>query len=109
MNDPAAILRNLQEIEKDLADRQNDFSKAAGARARLIREVEYEQAVAFKSAPGNTTEKRERAKVAVGESQEYKDLTAAESTYDACKAAIGVLETRASINQTLLRTLREAA
>jgi hypothetical protein len=108
MNDPATILRTLQAIEQDLANRQNDFSEAAGKRARLVREVEYEQAVAFAKAPGNTTEKRERAKVAVGASQAYKDLTAAESTYDACKAAVGVLETRASIGQTLLRTLREA-
>jgi hypothetical protein len=109
VNDPAAILRTLQAIEQDLAERQNDFSQAAGNRARLVREVEYEQALAFAKAPGNTTEKRERSKVAVGGSQAYKDLTAAEATYDACKAAVGVLETRASIGQTLLRTLREAA
>jgi hypothetical protein len=108
MNDPAAILRTLQEIETDLANRQNEFSKAAGDRARLVREVEYEQAVAFAKAPGNTTEKRERAKVAVGESQAYKDLTAAEATYDAAKAAIGVMETRVSISQSLLKAMREA-
>lgn len=109
MNDPAAILRTLQEIEQDLADRQNDFAKAAGDRARLEREVEYEQALAYQKAPGNTTDRREAAKVRVGESQNYKDLTAAESTYDACKAAIGVMETRVSIGQSLLKSMREAA
>lgn len=112
MNDPAAILRTLQEIEEDLANRQNDFSKAAGDRARLEREVEYAEAVAYQRAKvtgGNTTDARAAAKAAVGNSQEWKDLTAAESTYDACKAAIGVMETRVSIGQSLLKSMREAA
>lgn len=109
MNDPAAILRRLGEIDEDLANRQNDFAKAAGDKARLVREVDYAEAVAYAGAPGNTTDRRAAAKARVGASQEYKDLTAAEAAYDAAKAAVGVLTTRASIGQTLLRTLREAA
>lgn len=109
MNDPAAILNRLREIEVDLAERQNEFSDAARKRARLVREVEYAEAVAYAKASGNTTDRRAAAKALVGESQEYKDLTAAESAYEAGKAAVNVLSTRATIGQTLLRTLREAA
>lgn len=109
MNDPGAILARLTTIENDLAERQNEFAEAAGKRARLVREVEYAEAVAYAKADGNTTDRRAAAKARVGESQEYKDLTAAEAAYDAGKAAIGVLSTRSSIGQTLLRTLRESA
>lgn len=109
MTNPAAIMQRLEQIEVDLAEREHDFSRSAGDRARLSREVEYQQAKFYAEATGNTTDRRMRAQERIGATQEYRDLLAAEATYDACKAAIDVLKTRSSIGQTLLRTLREAA
>ena len=105
-------MARLAAIESDLAQRQNEFADAAGKRARLVREVEYAEAVAYqraKASGAGPTDAKQAAKAAVGDSQEYRDLTAAEATYDAGKAAVNVLSTRATIGQTLLRTLREAA
>lgn len=106
---PAEILQRLDAIERDLAERQNEFATAAGKRARLVREVEHSTAVEYARAEGNTTDRRMAANATVGDSQDYKDLTAAEAAYEAGKAAVNVLQTRATIGQTLLRTMREAA
>lgn len=112
MNDPAAILARLGEIEADLASRQNEFAEAARKKHHLIREVEYEEAKEYQRAKlegAGPMDAKQFAKAQVGESQIYKDLTAAEAAYEAGKAAVNVLSTRASIGQTLLRTLRESA
>lgn len=108
MNSPAVTMATLESIEIDLAHRQNEFAAAAGNRARLVRDVEKAIAIEYARATGNTTDRRMTAQAVVGQSQDYADLTAAEAAYDAAKAAVGVLTTRASIGQTLLRTLREA-
>lgn len=112
MTDPAQIMARLAGIEADLATRQNEFAQAARNRARLIRDVEYAEAVAYQRAKAEgagPTDAKQSARAAVGASQEYQDLTAAEAAYEAGKAAVNVLSTRATIGQTLLRTLREAA
>lgn len=109
MNDPAAILRTLQEIEQDLANRQNAFSEAAGNRARLVRDVDKAFAIEYARASGGATDKKMAATAVVGKSQDYADLRAAEATYDASKAAIGVMETRVGIGQSLLKAMREGA
>lgn len=112
MNNPAQIMERLAAIEADLADRQNEFARAAGKRARLVREVELAEAVAYQRAKlegAGPTDAKQFARATVGDSQDYKDLTAAEAAYEAGKAAVNVLSTRATINQTLIRTLREAA
>ena len=107
--DPASVMSRLESIEHDLANRQNTFAEAAGQRARLVRDVEYALAVEYAKAEGNTTDRRMIAQATVGGSQDYRDLTAAEAVYDAAKAAVGVLQTRATISQTLLKTMRETA
>lgn len=105
---PAEILRRLEEIEIDLAERQNEFADAARRRTGLDRQVEAMIAREYAMASGNTTDRRMTATAVVGDSQEYLDLLAAESTYNAHKAAVNVLQTRATIGQTLLRTMRES-
>lgn len=105
-------MERLAAIEADLANRQNEFSEAARKRAHLVRDVEYEEAKAYQRAKlegAGPTGAKQFARAFVGESQAYKDLTAAEAAYEAGKAAVNVLSTRATINQTLIRTLREAA
>lgn len=112
MTDPAGIMARLDAIERDLADRQNEFADAARKRSRLVREVEFAEAVEYQRAKLEglgPTDAKQFARARVGESQDYKDLTAAEAAYEAGKAAVGVLSTRATIGQTLLRTLRESA
>lgn len=106
MDNPARIMEALADIGRDLASRQLEYEQAAGDRARLTMEVEYQEAVAYqraKAAGAGATDARQAAKAAVGESQEWLDLKAAEATYDAAKAAISVLTTRSSIGQSILR------
>jgi hypothetical protein len=105
--DSAAVMLRLQEIEQDLATRQNEFENAAADRARLVRDWEHRLAVARKQASGNDADARKAAALVMAISQDdlYERLSEAESQFEALRAATRVLEVRASIGQSILRGL----
>lgn len=105
LSSPAAVINRLAEIEQDLAKRQNQYETSAGDRARLIRDWEKRLAVCRKTAKGNDADGRKAAALvtAVEADDLYERLSMAESTFEACKVVARVLETRATIGQSILK------
>jgi hypothetical protein len=99
LSDPGNVLARLEAIETDLEVRQNTLE--AAARAWFVGKLEKEQkrAVAFLSAEGTVAERSAIAdrETALLGSQE-------EAEYEALRAVVRTLETRASIGQSILRT-----
>lgn len=101
---PAQIEQRLQELEEDLAERQNAYADASEKWHRLAREREYQHAVEFMRAEGATvTERKETARqlttrIGIAEEGEYEGL----------KAAIRVMELRAMIGMALLKSAGRA-
>lgn len=100
---PAQIQERLEQIEQDLGARQNLYEQAAERWYRVLRDREHQHAVAFMSAEGNTTERREHAKretalIGMVEEAEFNGL----------KAAISVMESRAMIGMALLKSAGRA-
>lgn len=104
LSTPGAVLRRLEEIEADLADRQNDFETAAMEWFKAKRDKEQARATEFLKATGTVAERNATA------DQVTASMGAkAEAQYEALKAVTRVLETRASIGQSILRSqTREA-
>lgn len=97
--EPLEIVRRLEEIEQDLATRQGTLESAAQKWFKAKRDREKARAVAFLSATGTVAERN-----AIADEQTAIDGRDAEAEYEAVKAVVRVLETRASIGQTLART-----
>ena len=97
--DEQAIAGRLEEIERDLAIRQNALEGAALGWFRAKRDKEHRRALAFLQAEGTVAERSAKADAAtaiLGMTQEAE--------FEALKAVVRVLETRASIGQSLLRS-----
>ena len=95
---PAQIQERLEQIEQDLGNRQNLYEEAAERWYRILRDREHQHALAFIKAEGNTTERREYAKhqtALIGRVEEAE--------YEGLRAAIKVMETRATIGMALLK------
>ena len=103
---PAAVMERLAEIEKDLGERQPDYEAAADERARLIRDWEKRLAIATATAKGGDANARKQAALVMAAEQDdlYERLKAAEGSYAACHAVVKVLETRATIGMSILRS-----
>ena len=97
--DPAQVTARLEEIERDLAIRQNALEAAALGWFRAKRDREREWATAYLAAEGPAHERKARADLAVATVG-----TMAEAEFEALRAVVRVLETRASIGQSLLRS-----
>ncbi len=103
---PAAIQQRLEDIEADLAHRQNDYAKAAEDKHRVIRDYELRHARAFMAANGDTVnERKAQALIALAASDDgiYEAMKTAEGSYEGLRAAVKVLEQRAMIGMSLLR------
>ena len=98
------VIQRLEEIERDLAEHQNDLEEAAMDWFRVKREKERERARAFIGAEGTVAERSAKADIVtamLGAEEEAR--------YEALRGVVRVLETRASIGQSLLRSqTREA-
>lgn len=106
----AQIVSRLEDIEGDLADRQIAYEAAAGEFHRLTRDYELRLArTSLQTKADTATEKKWRAldAVAAAEDGMYERLKDAEGAYEGCKAAVRVLETRATIGMSLLKAARE--
>jgi hypothetical protein len=100
MDSPAVVMERLGEIEADLANRQNRLETAAMEFFTRKRDQERELASAFLAAEGSVEERKHRARLALMEDLQYAQ---AQGRYEGLKAAVRVLETRATIGQSLLR------
>lgn len=98
LNHPAAVLDRLSEIENDLASRQLTFESAALRWYKAKRDREHGRAVAFLKAEGTVAERSAQADL-----ETALNGRSEEAEYEAVKAVVRVLETRASIGQSILR------
>jgi hypothetical protein len=96
--DPTAVLARLEQIEHDLAARQSVLESAALAWFRVKRDREQARARAFISAEGSVAQRQaiaDRETALMGKDEEAE--------WEAVRAVVRTLETRASIGQSLLR------
>lgn len=99
LDNPAAVMGRLLAIEQDLAVRQGALEAAALAWFRVKRDKEHQRAVAFIRATGTVAERNALAEVEtslIGVSEEAE--------FEALRAVVRTLETRASIGQSILRS-----
>lgn len=104
LDTPALVMRKLEEIEHDLAVRQNALESAAMAWYRAKRDRERKRAIAFLSAEGTVAVRQ-----AVADRDTALEGVQAEAEYEALRAVVRTLETRASIGQSILRAQARTA
>lgn len=95
---PSAIMARLEEIDRDLADRQNALESAARKWFVAKRNRDRDRAVAFLSAEGTVAERQAQA-----DRETAVDGSEDEAEWEALRAVVRTLETRASIGQSLLK------
>lgn len=100
LDNPAAVMARLAEIENDLEIRQNPYEEAASAWFLAQRSIRHAYATALLGSDKSTvTEKKAEGDIAafLAEGGEH------EAEYQALKAVIGVLDTRATIGMSILK------
>lgn len=100
MDTPAIVMTKLSAIENDLAERQNGYERAAGNWYTAQREIKRAHAIALlSSSKASVTAQKAEADLAAMacDGIEY------EAEYEAFKAVIRVLETRATVLQSILK------
>jgi glycine/D-amino acid oxidase-like deaminating enzyme len=95
---PQTVTERLEAIEHDLSERERELYDAAMEWFKKKRDLEHDRAVAFLAAEGTVAERQ--AKAARDNSSIGKDE---EATYEAIRAVVRVLETRANIGMALLK------
>ena len=102
---PGAVVDRLDEIERDLANRQPEYEQAADDRARLVRDWDKRLAIHQRTAKGSNSEVRKAVALASAIEQDdlYERLKDAEARFEALRVVMRTLETRATIGQSILR------
>lgn len=100
LTEPAAVMARLEAIEQDLAHRQSALEAAGMEWFSAKREREHARAVAFLLAEGTVAERN-----AIADRQTAVDGKLEEASWESLRAVVRVLETRASIGQSLLRAM----
>ncbi len=98
LSQPSAVMSRLAEIENDLAARQNTLERAGMAWFKAKRDREKNRAVEFLKADGTVAERS-----AIADRATALDGRDQEAEWESVRAVVRVLETRASIGQSLLR------
>lgn len=101
MTDPGTVVRRLADIENDLALRQNAYEQAARNWVVAKRDKEKHRAEVFLTTEGTVAERSAHADKATA-----WDGKEAEAEFEAMKAVMRTLETRASIGQSILRSMK---
>ena len=103
---PGAVIDRLAQIENDLAERQNAYEAAARSWYAAQREIGRVKARALLTSPkASVTEKK-----AEGDLAAYDvEGAASEAEYEALRAAVKVLETRATIGMSILKAQSRVA
>lgn len=104
LSSSAAVQSRLEEIETDLASRQNELESAALDWYRGKREREKARAEAFLAAEGTVAERN-----AIADKTTALLFAEDEAKYEAQKSVVRVLETRANIGMSVLRSQSRAA
>ncbi len=110
MTDPASVQQRLAAIDEDLASRQPRFEQVSGDLIRVKRDIDLRLAQCLVVAQGGSEKIREAqallALVAADPAlyEKYKEL---EAEHGALKAAMSTLTARATIGQSLLRSLTQ--
>ena len=99
LDNPAAVMKRLADIENDLAIRQGAFEAAALAWFRAKRDKEKARAVAFLKASGTVAERS-----ALADQETALMGVTEEAEYEAIKAVVRTLETRSTIGMALLKS-----
>lgn len=101
LDSPHLVLGRLQEIERALAERQNGYESAARQWHQAQRQIRLAHARALLgSTKSSVTEKRAEAEIA-GATTEGAEL---EAEYEATKAVIKMLDSRAMILMSVLKS-----
>ena len=102
---PSEVTERLEAIEQDLARRQNAFEEAARQWFIAQREIVRQKALALRDSDrASVTEKKAEGDLAAYDVQH----ASAEAEYEALRAAVKVLETRATIGMSILRSQSRA-
>jgi len=99
LSNPAAVLERLEVIENRLAELENDFEDAALKWFRAKRDREHEWARVYVQTQGPAYLRKATADGAVTD----RGLEE-EAQFEGKKAVVRMLETRASIGQSILRS-----
>lgn len=99
LDNPSGVQARLAEIENDLAMRQQTYESAARSWFIAKRDREHDRAVAFLSADGTVAERN-----AIADRETACDGAIAEAEFEAMKAAVKVMETRANIGMAILKS-----
>ncbi len=98
LDSPALVMARLEEIERDLAIRGNQFEEAAREYVRLKRDREHARAAAFLKATGTVAERQAKADVAT-----VTIGVEAEGRFEGLKGVMRTLDTRAGIGMSILK------
>jgi hypothetical protein len=98
LSSPSVVMARLEEIDRDLAERQNRLEEAAMRWYRAKRDRERARAEAWLAAEGTVAERN-----AVADRETALMGASDEASYEALKSVVRVLDTRASIGQSLLK------
>lgn len=99
LTQPSAVIARLEEIERDLALRQNLLEAAAMSFYKIKRDREHARAVAFLTAEGTVAERN-----AVADRETALTGKQEEAEYESLKAVVRTLDTRASIGMAVLKS-----
>jgi hypothetical protein len=99
MDAPHTVMGRLVEIENDLAQRQNALEDAARKWFVLKRDRERDYAIEFMRAEGPVDARKSAALKVTSHIGAVE-----EAEWEALRAVVRVLETRASIGQSILRS-----
>lgn len=99
LSTPAQVQMRLEDIDRDLAERQNTLEETAMEWFRAKRDRELAEAVAYAGASGPATERKIIADAAGAEVGAEE-----EGAWEGKKAVVRVLETRANIGMALLKS-----
>ena len=99
LSSPAQVMLRLEEIESELAERQNQLEDAALEWYRSKRDRELAENVAFASTVGTSMERKFAADAAGA-----VDGCDEEAAWEAKRAGVRVLETRANIGMAILKS-----
>lgn len=110
MTEAAQVMATLTAIEQDLAERQNEYERAASDKARLIRDWDYRFALHHTRANGSDAASRKSAALVAAIEQDdlYDRLKAAESAYAALQTVMNTLDRRATVSQSVLKAMGRA-
>src|ERR1035438_10033831 len=99
LSDPAAVQLRLEELDHELAIMANDVESAALMHFKAKKTREQARAAAYIAAEGPVAERSAKADLAVAGLG-----VAEEASWEALRAKARVLETRAAIGMSILRS-----